>query len=212
MPSADGLELGDAASLEGPLHVVAVPELVHVADSGVLLGLYGLATAVDHLRDPEARVTHLPLDRGDVVGRHVLGRVDPEAVHPQRTQVAEVRGDGGADRVPAGVEVGESHEFAVLHVVAARVVLDGGAAGVEVGVLEVPGIVVLRVGRAARARPGAGGHVVDDGVGDDLDACGVTGLHHAGERVAVTEAARDPVADRLVGGPPLVALYVLRRR
>ena len=157
-------------------------------------------------------LAHPGLDAREVGGGDVLGRVDPETVDADREQVAQVVGDGLLDVRAAGVEVGEVDQLAVLHVAAVAVVGDGAAAGVEVLVLVVPGVVVLAVDGAAGAGAGAGRHVVDHRVGDHLDAGGVAGAHHGLERGPVAEPAGDPVADGLVGGPPLGSLDVLLGR
>ncbi len=138
----------------------------------------------------------------------MLGGVDAEAVDPQAAQVGEVCGDRRTDGITAGVEVGQAHQFAGLDIAPVTVVADVLAAAVEVLVLEVPGVGVLRVRRAAGPGARAGRHVVDDGVRHDLHSGRVTALHHGRERIAVPEASGDLVTDRLVGGPPLVALNV----
>src|SRR5690606_11680516 len=121
-------------------------------------------------------------------------------------------GDSSADVVLAGVEVGEADQFAVLDVPAVPVVGDLRGAVVEVEGGVQAGVVVLGVRRAAGAGAAARGHVVDHRVGDDLDAGRVAGVDHVLERGAVAEPAGDPVAHRLVRGPPLPALYVLGGR
>src|SRR5690606_3616662 len=126
--------------------------------------------------------------------------------------VVHVPGDGPADVLLAGVEVGEADQFAVLDVVAVAVVRDLRSAGVEVVRGVQAGVVVLGVRRAARAGAVARGHVVDDGVHDDLHTGRVAGVHHVPEGGAVAEPPGDLVADRLVGRPPLRALYVLGGR
>lgn len=87
--------------------------------------------------------------------------------------------------------------------------------GLTAGYIRVvtdPRTAVLRLRRGTGACPGPGRHVVDDCVRDDLDPCGMTGLHHAGEGVALAEPAPCPAADGLAGGPPLVTLDVLGGR
>ncbi len=206
-------QVGDLAAVEGALQPGRGAELVHVAGAGVLGRLDGLAAAVDDLLHPVgARVAHLRLDGGQVGGGHVLGRVDPEAVDAHAGHVAQVVGDGLLDVRAAGVEVGEVDQLAVLDVAAVAVVADRGAAGVEVLVPEVAGVVVLAVVRAAGAGAGAGRHVVDHRVGDHLHARRVAGVDHVLEGRPVAEAPGDLVADRLVGGPPLRALDVLLGR
>lgn len=206
-PVAEG---GQLLPVEDPLEVEGALEGVHVPGVDVLAGLYGLARAVDRLLRPvDVRVAELGLDRREVGLGHVLGGVDAEAVDAERYQVVQVPGDGAAHVVAAGVEIGEADQLAVLDVGAVLVVGDARPAGVEVLVLVVAGVVVLAVVRAPGAGAGARRHVVDHRVGDDLHTGRVAGVHHARERRLVAEAVLQLVADRLVGGPPLVALDVL---
>src|SRR5690606_35732444 len=116
------LQVGEVLVAEDPLEVVGVTELLDVSVARVLGGLHGLSGAVDDLLLPvRVRIGQAGLDVGEVGGRHVLGRVDAEAVHTEGEQVVHVRGDGSADVVLAGVEVGEADQFAVLYVPAVTV-------------------------------------------------------------------------------------------
>src|SRR5690606_14470032 len=146
------LQVGEVLVVEDPLEVVGVPEFLDVAVAGVLGGLDGLARAEDDLLLPvHAGVGEPGLDVRQVGGRHVLGGVDAEAVDPEGEQVVHVPGDGPADVLFAGVEVGEADQFAVLDVVAVAVVRDLRSAGVEVVRGVQAGVGVLGVRRAARA-------------------------------------------------------------
>ncbi len=117
----------------------------------------------------------------------------------------------------AGVEVLQAGQAAVLYFVGVGVVADVLGAVVEVlfGVRdcgEVALAVVLAAGDAgALALIGAGG-VVDDRVGDDLDARRVARGDHGLVLGFRTELGVELVADRLVGGPPFSALDGLHRR
>src|SRR5690606_40516617 len=157
---------------------------------------------------------HARLDRLEVRRRDVLRRVHAAAVDPEGAEVVEVRPDAVAHGVRTGAQVLERHQAAVLHLVAVGVVADVGAAVVEVGRAVGPGEVVvgeLRPRSAGAGLPGTG-HVVHHGVRDDADTGGVTGRDHGGELGAGAQLRLDPVADRLVGGPPLRASNVLHRR
>jgi hypothetical protein len=65
--------------------------------------------------------------------------------------------------------------------------------------------------RDAAARADVG-HVIDDGIGIDVDAGRLATGDHLGELIACTAATLDEVTDRLVAGPPLRTRDVFLRR
>ncbi len=206
-------QIGKVLVLEDPLEVAGVAELLDVAVAEVFGRGDGLAGAVDRLLLPiNIGVGQPGLDVGEVGSGHVLGGVDPEPVDAQRQQVVEVGGDPPADVVLAGVEVGELDELAVLDVRPVLVVGNGGPAVVHIGTAVNPGVVVLGIRGPARPGPVTGGHVVDDGIGDDLHPGAMTRVDHGLERGPVTEPPGDLVAHGLVRGPPLGPLDMLLRR
>ncbi len=210
---AEVLQVGEVLVVEDLLEAAGVAELLDVPGAGVLVGRDGLARAVDRLLLPVGAGVDQPgLDVGEVGGGHVLGRVDAEPVDAEREQVVQIAGDLAADVVLTGVQVGEAHELAVLDVGAVAVVADLRLAVVHVVDRVQAGVVVLGVRGPSGPRAGAGRHVVDDRVRHNLDARAVAGADHVGEGGAVAEPSGDPVADRLVRGPPLPALDVLLGR
>ena len=159
----------------------------------------------------------LGLDGGHVGRGDVFDRVDAESVDAEVEQAVHVVGELVLHVFLAGVEVLQAGQAAVLYFVGVGVVADVLGAVVEVlfGVRdcgEVALAVVLAAGDAgALSLIGAGG-VVDDRVGDDLDARRVARGDHGLELGFRTELGVELVADRLVGGPPFSALDGLHRR
>jgi hypothetical protein len=89
----------DLAPLERRPHLVAVAEDEHLARPRVFAHRDRLAALVDHLVVALHRRAETPHDRGHVVGRQVLDRVDPEAVD-SRDEVVEVCRDRPAQSDP----------------------------------------------------------------------------------------------------------------
>ena len=75
-----------------------------------------------------------------------------------------------------------------------------------------PGVVVLRELSSRIANAILVGHVIDDGIHDDVDVVGVAGLNHRGKLLTGAKSALELVANRLVHGPPLLTEDVLLRR
>src|SRR5690606_4314110 len=167
----------------------------------------------------------------DVLGRHVLGRVDPEPGDAHPDQRAQVVGEAVAHVVVAGGQVAEPDQLAGAHLPGVGPVLDVAVALADVEVLpgvavravaEQVGVGVLLVLGAGAAGAGAdrsgAGHVVDDGVHVDLHPGAAAAVHHVGEvACGAAPGLVQPVADRLVILPPGVSLtgqddVLLRRR
>src|SRR5207247_6975971 len=209
---AQALQAGDLRPREGAADRLAVSELEQVTVALGLAGLDRLAGTEDDLLVDVRRPAEPGQDVGDVGGRHVLGRVDAEAVDAEGEQVVEVGGEPALHVVGVGGEVGQVDELAVLHLPSVAVVGDVIVA-VAAAVVEVLHLVDARVvvvaERRAGAADGAGrpaaGHVVDYRVGVDLDPGGVAGGDHVGELLPAAAAGGQLVADRLVPLPPGVA-------
>ena len=212
------LRVVEDAVRERRRQVARVGELEDLAEPGVLLGNDRLSGAPDDLAHDARALGQCPDDRLDVVGGHVLRGVDAEPGDTERQQVLEVGADRGADLLARRVEIGEVHELARLHLLARVVVLDvvvrGEAAVVEVLVRVQPGVLVVLVRRSRPAHAGRvlAGHVVDDGIRDDVHTHRAAPLDHVGELVARTETRLELVTHRLVRRPPLISLDVLVRR
>ena len=224
-------EVGDVAggigrvALERVVHLVREVEPQQAADA-LERGRRQLARPTrEHLQGEERAgavegTVQQRLQAREVDLADVLCRVDPEAGHAHVDELVEVPGDGRADVVGLGPQVGEAEQLALGHLQEVVEVVDaalGGAVGgpiwtgvVEIGVAVEAARVrypVVRVGEVRVVHAAVGhlalaGHVVDDGVDVHLHAGGAAGGDHGAELRLGTHPAGQLVVHRLVHLPP----------
>jgi len=199
---------------------VGVAELGDGAQSGVLGLADGLAAHVDDLLDDvrlgsrgEAvvgvQVLEAAIDDGQVGGPHVLGGVHAESGHAEINQMVQELDHLVLHVGVALVEVAQTDQLAVAHLVGVVVVADGaGRVEVQRGVGHSGIALAAGAGGAAASAVGAsvGGHVVEDHVHVGAHSDGVAALDHAGELLFVSGAGLQLVGDGLVTFPPGAAV------
>jgi len=149
------------------------------------------------------------VDDAQVRWPHVLGGVHAEPGHAEVDQVVQELHHLVLDVGVALVEVAQTHQLAVAHLVGV-VVVANGAGGVEVqrGVGHSGVALAAGAGGAAPRSVGAsvGGHVVEDHVHVGAHSGVVAPPHHAGELLLVSGAGDQLVGDGLVPLPPGAAV------
>ena len=145
-------KLGEVGVVEVLGEPAAVVELGDQTVGEILPAFDGLAEGLDDLLIDQGLATGAGEDGGNVVGRHVLGRVDAEPGDPEAQEVPKITGDGALHPRRTRIEIRQRDQVAVFDAVAiAIVVADVLAAVVEIVGAEVRVLVVV-VGAAGAAR------------------------------------------------------------